>query len=565
MGAMASQITSFVIVYSKVYLDADQRKHQSSVSLAFVRGLHRWPVNSPHKWTVTRKMFPFDDVIMIHTPVRHCPLPRYASVLRQSSQTTETIATTPRWVPWKNWHWRKLDQTPWQLWKRSVIHPRYVIWIPGRFKPPAIQLFLTDYLVWQHWRHQCSVLLAFRTNYGCHHVLTKFIHDCKVAIDKGLNVGVVLMDLSKAFDCVPHGLLLTKLKYYGLTDQACLLLKSYISDRKQRVKIGIPRSAWGPVDHGVPQGSILGPLIFNIFINDLFYAMDDVCNVYNYADDNTLLNTDHRIDSLVAKLENSAMVATHWFDINGMKSNQSKFQAMILNKHPDQNNISLNVNGTNVPLKSCVKLLGVFIDYELTFSEHVNYICKRTLRQLNAIRRISKHLKRDCLMKLFHAFVSSNFNYCPTAWHFTSKSSTMKIEKVHKGALRVVYNDYTTSYSGLLDMSNRTPLFLARCKGLLVKVFKCIRGLNPDFMNTIFVMDNKPYDTRSGSNISQNRVKTIKYGIQSFAYQGAKCWNRLPANSKEIEHLNEFRRHVSQWNGSVCHCGCCVACTIEEL
>ena len=92
-------------------------------------------------------------------------------------------------------------------------------------------------------------------------------------------------------------------------------------------------------------------------------------------------------------------------------------------------------------------------------------------------------------MKLFHAFVSSNFNYCPTIWHFTSKSSTMKIEKVHKAALRVVYNDYTTSYSGLLDMSNRTPLFLARLKGLLIEVFKCIRGLNPEFMNTIFVMD----------------------------------------------------------------------------
>ena len=190
-------------------------------------------------------------------------------------------------------------------------------------------------------------LQLLEKNYGCHHVLTKFVHDCKVAIDNGLNAGLVLMDLSKAFDCVPHGLLLTKLKYYGLTDQACWLLKSYISDRKQRVKIGISRSAWGPVDHGVPQGSILGPLILNISINDLFYAMDYVCSVYNYADDNTLLNTDHRIDSLVAKLENSAMVATHWFDINGMKSNQSQFQAMILNKHPDQNNISLNVNATN--------------------------------------------------------------------------------------------------------------------------------------------------------------------------------------------------------------------------
>ena len=151
---------------------------------------------------------------------------------------------------------------------------------------------------------------------------------------------------------------------------------------------------------------------------------------------------------------------------------------MISNKHPDQNNIPLNVNGTNILLKSCVKLLGVFIDYEFTFSEHVNYICKRTSRQLNTIRTISKYLKRDCLMKLFHAFVASNFNYCPTTWHFTSKSCTMKID--NKAALRVVYNDYTRSFAWLLDMSNRTPLFFARLKGLLVEVFQFIRGLNPN-------------------------------------------------------------------------------------
>ena len=214
----------------------------------------------------------------------------------------------------------------------------------------------------------------------------------------------------------------------------------------------------------------------------------------------------------MAKLENSATVATHWFDKNGMKSNQSKFQSIILNKHLDQNNISLNVNGTNVPLKSCVKLLGVFIDYELTYSEHANYIYKRTSRQLNAIRRISKYLKRDCLMKLFHAFVSSNFNYCSITWHFTSKSSTMKIEKVYKAALRVVYNDYTTSYPGLLDMSNRTRSSLQGLKVSWLK-FSSIFGdwtssswtqyLSLTINHTTPVVDQPS---------SQNRVETIKYG-----------------------------------------------------
>ena len=146
-----------------------------------------------------------------------------------------------------------------------------------------------------------------------------------------------------------------------------------------------------------------------------------------------------------------------------------------------------------------------------------------------------------------------------TRW-ISLRSAQLVVKCVDHRAV-VVFSYYTTSYSGLPDMSNRTPLFLARLKGLLVEVFKCIRGLNPEFMNTIFVMDNKPYDARSGSTISQNRVKTIKYGVQSFAYQWAKCWNRLLANIKEIEDLNEFRRHVSQWNGPVC----CVACIIKEL
>ena len=102
-----------------------------------------------------------------------------------------------------------------------------------------------------------TFLAAFRKMYCCHHVLTKLLHDCKKALDEGLSVGIILMDLSKAFDCIPHGLLLTKLKCYGLSDQACLLLKSYISDRKQRVKVGHSRSEWGSVAQGVPQGSIL--------------------------------------------------------------------------------------------------------------------------------------------------------------------------------------------------------------------------------------------------------------------------------------------------------------------
>ena len=172
-------------------------------------------------------------------------------------------------------------------------------------------------------------------------------------------------------------------------------------------KSGLPK--WmGSVAQGVPQRSILGPLIFDIFINDIFYVLENVCTLYNYADDNTLSNTHYSITCLKTKLEASSAVAMHWFDVNGMKSNQAKFQAMILNNHPDLSDICLCVNDMNIPLKPLVKLLGVFIDYELNFSDHVTHLCKRASRQLNAVHRVAKYLKKDCLMTLFYAFVISN-------------------------------------------------------------------------------------------------------------------------------------------------------------
>ena len=219
-------------------------------------------------------------------------------------------------------------------------------------------------------------------------------------------MGIILTDLSKAFDCILHGLLLTKLKCYGLSRQACLLL-SYITDRKQRVKMGPSCSEWRSVAQGVPQGCIVEPLIFNTFINNVFYVLKSIYNSYNYADDNTLLNN-----------------------------------------HPDTSDISLCVSDMNIPLKPCLKWLGVLLDYERNFLDHVTDVCKRASRQLNAVPRVAKYLNKDCLVKLFHAFIISNFSYCVT-------SQVLSKGKIYrKAALRMVFNDHDADYNQLLSMSD---------------------------------------------------------------------------------------------------------------
>ena len=110
-----------------------------------------------------------------------------------------------------------------------------------------------------------DLLSAFRKLYGCQTLLLKFIEDLKAAMDKSHKIGAVFMDLSKAFDCLPHGLLIAKLHAYGLSTAACQLVLNYLKERKQRVKITNCRSTWKTLTKGVPQGSILGPLLFNVF------------------------------------------------------------------------------------------------------------------------------------------------------------------------------------------------------------------------------------------------------------------------------------------------------------
>jgi hypothetical protein len=128
---------------------------------------------------------------------------------------------------------------------------------------------------------------AYRQGHGCSQVLTYAVDTWKCSLDNDMFVGTLMMDLSKAFDSIPHGLLLAKLKCYGFSNDACSFVASYLLERKQRVKIKDCRSSWLTLKRGIPQGSCLGPLLFNVFVNDLFYVVENA-DIFNYADDNTL-------------------------------------------------------------------------------------------------------------------------------------------------------------------------------------------------------------------------------------------------------------------------------------
>ena len=255
-------------------------------------------------------------------------------------------------------------------------------------------------------------LSAFRKRYSCQSVLLKAVDDWKYALDQNLKTGVVFMDLSKAFDCLPHNLLIAKVHAYGVDWSACELLADYLSHRLQRVKIETARSSWAELSKGVPQGSILGPLLFNIFVNDLFLFVEK-CTLYNYADDNSMSYSSSTLQDALSSLLNDCKIAVEWFGNNGMKANPTKFQFMVLSPNPtDDIELKLDENTILKPEKS-VKALGVIIDNRLTFSDHISACCLKAARQLNALARISKYLDPKSKNVIYNSFIRSNFEYCP--------------------------------------------------------------------------------------------------------------------------------------------------------
>ena len=258
-----------------------------------------------------------------------------------------------------------------------------------------------------------KLLCGFRKGHSTQHAILNLLRNWLNAIADKLKVGAVLIDLSKAFDCLPHDLLLAKLSAYGLGEKSLKLMHSYLSNRKHRVRIGSHLSSWLGILLGVPQGSILGPLLFNIFINDLFYILRKISN---FADDNTLFSTGPTIDDVNSFLISQLYLILEWFKHNSMVANPSKFQLI----YPGTFNANLSLSVGNIEIKSVdiVKLLGVKIDSKLSFIPHVRDICKKSNQKLRALRRARNLLSEDQAKLLVNAYILSPFNYCPLVWMF---------------------------------------------------------------------------------------------------------------------------------------------------
>ena len=396
-------------------------------------------------------------------------------------------------------------------------------------------------------------LCGYRKGHGTQHCLLYMLEKLKSFLDKGLHTGILLTDLSKAFDCISHELLIAKLYAYGFTKLSLSLISDYFSERKQRTKIRDKYSSWRDIIYGVPQGSILGPLLFNIYINDLFLFSEDFL-MSNYADDCSPYEFSDTTEGVIFKLEEDANLLIEWYKNNYLKPNPHKWH-LLLTEIGDE--LCVKIGQQFIFNSANEKVLGVFFDNRLNFACHLNKLCKKAGQKLHALSRVSNFMSCNQRRIVMNAFISSQFNYCPLLWRCHNRSLNTQINKIHHRALSIVYRDHTSSFETLLEKSGSVSIHHRNIQLLAIEIFKSLNNLSPSIMTELFKHKESQYEFRKGITLKPILPRTTNYGIDSVSYLASNIWSQIPSEIKNCKRLNKFKTFIKKWTPPSCPCRLC--------
>ena len=398
-------------------------------------------------------------------------------------------------------------------------------------------------------------LCGYRKGFNTQQALISLLEKWKQNLDKGGYAGAILMDLSKAFDTINHDLLIAKLNAYGFHKDALALIKSYLTNRWQRTKINGKFSSWIELLLGVPQGSVLGPLLFNIYINDLFWINEET-DVCNYADDTTFYSCHDNISEVMRCLEHDSSLTIEWFESNFMKLNNEKCHFLISgHKHE---HMFCKIGSSQIWESQKEKLLGVYLDRNLSFNYHISNTCNKANRKLSALTRISGMLTLEQRRVLMKSFIESQFSYCPLVWMFCDRHANAKINKVHARALRIVYKDDISSFEELLLKDGSVTRHHKNIQTMAIEIYKTKQEICPTLMHDIFI--DRVYEgphLRSNTDFFLPKVRTVHFGQDSLRYFGTKIWSIVPEYLKNMNSLGKFKSEIKLWVPSKCPCRLC--------
>ena len=395
---------------------------------------------------------------------------------------------------------------------------------------------------------------AYRAFSSTETALIKVQNDIRMMIDDKKAVILVLLDLSAAFDTVDHNLLLSlmmnRLSIGGIVSD---WLKSYLSERSQTVSIGDVFSLAATLIFGVPQGSVLGPILFTIYtlpIGDI--ARTHGLNVHFYADDTQLYMAFDPTDnentaSVLTQVENCISDIRMWMVENKLKLNDDKTEVLILTSksHTSSHGISqVLVGGAPIAPTLSVRNLGAVFDQSLTMDDFVKYICKAAYFHLHNISSIRHCLSKESAITLVHAFISSRLDYCNALLVGITKASLAKLQRVQNMAARLVTRTKKSDHiTPILRALHWLPVRQRIVFKVLLLTFKALNNLAPDYLTLLLDTYVPQRQLRSSDSslltVPRTRMKTA--GDRAFAHFAPKMWNDLPLHIRTTDKLFNFK------------------------
>ena len=292
-------------------------------------------------------------------------------------------------------------------------------------------------------------------------------------------------------------------------------MRSYFSNRQNRVKLNGVTSNWKDAVRGCPQGSSFGPLLWNIFQNDMTYIVNDA-SLSMYADDHQLYVKGYSVDCVEQLLTNGGHTISKWYKDNFLKGNYDKYNVMLLgkkNKTEDSSSINVKIDEQIIKSSPDLKLLGVTLDDELSFSSHISDICKKASKKVGVLVRLRNMIPREAKLQLYKSAILPNLTYCHLVWYFCKASDARKLERVQERALRAVFNDRNATYEELLKKGKLSSLENRRLQDILILMYKVKNSLAPEHVCKIFLQQDKHYNLRSDFPVPS--YNTVKYGTVS--------------------------------------------------
>jgi hypothetical protein len=383
---------------------------------------------------------------------------------------------------------------------------------------------------------------GFRKHHSCQTALSRMCNSWLSSINKCHIVGAIFLDLRKAFDLVNHDILLNKLVHYTKSDSLVSLMRSFLTDRTQRVIINSDSSSLGRVVRGVPQGSILGPLLFCLFINDLpLHIINNDVNCDLFADDGSLHTSASNIQTLEHTLQEELTNVLQWCTNNNMLVNAQKTKSMVITSRQKHQRKPLKLNFVvgkdSVEQVKSHRVLGVTVDDELRWHFHINNVCKTVARNIHLLSKLKLYVDKHALNLFFHAHCMSHINYASTVWSGAGDVHLNKLNSLHRRAAKVMVSNPFLSTDQKLRSAGILPLMKQFDFNTAVLVFKTRSKLAPLYLKTLLTVSGGNHESDKYI-LPRTRIDLFKC---SFSFQGANVWNSLPASVRKCKSLGSFK------------------------